>query len=104
MRQRLRVDLPILLTYLGWSLPSCRSAPEPVVPEGAQSVPPAEVAPWVTSTLPREQLVYRFKWVLRDGRGSAGVRGAVRVAPPDSLRLDVAGPLGSGSASPEVVG
>jgi hypothetical protein len=48
--------------------------------------------------------LYRFKWLFRDERGSAGGRGSVRVAPPDSLRFDVAGPFGSGAASAVVVG
>ncbi|HEX6432694.1 MAG TPA: hypothetical protein VFZ87_00560 [Gemmatimonadales bacterium] len=75
-----------------------------MVPEGAQPVSAAEVAEWVASTIPPHHQLYRFKWLLRDERGSAGGRGSVRVAPPDSLRLDVAGPFGGGAASAVVVG
>jgi hypothetical protein len=104
MAQRVLLDLAALLAYLGLASAGCSGAPAPVVPEGAEPVTRAEVAPWVSSTLPPRHQVYRFKWLLRDERGSAGGKGAVRLAPPDSMRLDAAGPFGSGVASAVVVG
>lgn len=99
-----RLDHPALLAYLGWVAAGCRSAPGPLVPVGAEPVSGTEVAAWVASTLPTDHQLYRFKWLFRDDRGSAGGQGSVRIAPPDSLRFDVAGPFGSGGGSAVVVG
>jgi hypothetical protein len=104
MLQCVRLDRPVLLVYLGGVAAGCRSAPGPLLPVGAQPVSEAEVAAWVASTLPSHYQLYRFKWLFRDERGSAGGRGSVRVAPPDSMRFDVAGPFGSGGASAVVIG
>jgi hypothetical protein len=104
MGQCLRLDRPVLLVYLGWIAGGCRSEPGPLIPLGAQPVSESDVATWVASTLPTDQQLHRFKWLFRDERGSAGGRGSVRIAPPDSLRFDVAGPFGSGAASAVVVG
>jgi hypothetical protein len=104
MVQCFRIDRPVVLVYLGVIAAGCRSAPGPVIPAGAQPVSEPEVAEWVASTIPAYDQLYRFKWLLRDERGSAGGRGSARVAPSDSLRLDVAGPFGGGAASAVVVG
>jgi hypothetical protein len=104
MRQGFGLDRPILLAYLGLVGAGCHSAPGPVLPEGAQPVTEDQIAAWVESTLPRDHLLHRFKWLFKDDRASAGGRGSARIAPPDSLRFDVAGPFGSGAASAVVVG
>ena len=104
MPQHVRLDLPVLLAYLGCAVVGCRTEPGSLVPIGAQPVSQEEVAAWVTATVPAGHQLYKFKWLLRDERGSAGGRGGVRVAPPDSMRFDVAGPFGSGVASAVVVG
>jgi hypothetical protein len=78
--------------------------PGPLLPVGAQPVSEAVVAEWVASTIPSGHQLYRFKWLFQDERASAGGRGSARIAPPDSLRFDVAGPFGSGAASAVVVG
>jgi hypothetical protein len=104
MWQRVRVDHRILLVYLGLAGSGCRTGPGPVLPAGAQPVSRAQVLQWVDSTRPTDRQLYRFKWLFRDERGSAGGRGSARVAPPDSLRFDVAGPFGSGAASAVVIG
>jgi hypothetical protein len=104
MRQGFRLDHPILVAYLGLIGIGCRSAPEPLVPVSAQPVTREQVAGWVASTSSPDHRLHRFKWLFQDERASAGGRGSVRIAPPDSLRFDVAGPFGSGAGSAVVVG
>jgi hypothetical protein len=94
----------MLLVYLGLAGTGCRSAPSPVVPAPWEPVNAAQVDEWVASTIPAEHQRHRFKWLFQDERGSAGGRGSARIAPPDSLRFDVAGPFGSGAASALVIG
>jgi hypothetical protein len=104
MRQYLRLDWPVLLAYLGLSAGACRSEPGRVFPASAQPVSRELVEEWVGRTVPDGHRLHRFKWLFVDERGSAGGRGSTRVASPDSLRFDVAGPFGSGAASAVVVG
>jgi hypothetical protein len=104
MGQCFGLDRPVLLAYLGLVGLGCRSAPGAVVPAAAEPVSAGQVAEWVASTVPSDHLLHRFKWLFKDERASAGGRGSARVAPPDSLRFDVAGPFGSGAASAVVVG
>jgi hypothetical protein len=106
MAQRLLFDRPARLTYLGLALVglACRSAPGSVVPASAEPVSRDQVATWVESTRPAEHRLHRFKWLFRDDKSSAGGRGSARIAPPDSMRFDVAGPFGAGAGSAAVVG
>ncbi len=64
----------------------------------------ANAALWAGSTMPADSREIRFRWQFRDDQGAAGGRGRVRYARPDSARLDVAGPLGSGRAAAFVSG
>ena len=98
------LDRPVLLAYLGLVGAACRSAPESVLPVGATPIQRDRVVEWVARTIPAQSQLHRFKWLLVDERGSAGGRGSARIAPPDSLRFDVAGPFGSGAASAVVIG
>ena len=104
MLQRVGLDRPILLAYLGLGGAACTAAPGPVVPAALEPVGAEQVSEWIAATEPRESRLHRFKWLFQDERGSAGGRGSARVVPPDSLRFDVAGPFGSGAASAVVVG
>lgn len=104
MAQRFFVDLPVRVAYLVLLLSACRQGPGALVPAGAQPASSEQVARWVAGTLPEHHRLHRFKWLFRDDKSSAGGRGSARIAPPDSLRFDVAGPFGSGAASAAVVG
>jgi hypothetical protein len=104
MRQRLSVDRGALVAYLALTLAACRGAPGAVVPAGSAPVSREQVDQWVAATVPADHRLHRFKWLFQDERSSAGGRGSARIAPPDSLRFDVAGPFGSGAASAAVVG
>jgi hypothetical protein len=104
MPQCFGLDRPVLLAYLGLVGAGCRSAPGPLFPVGAEPVSDSQVAQWVAATVPSNHRLHRFKWLFQDERASAGGPGSVRIAPPDSLRFDVAGPFGSGAASAVVVG
>lgn len=103
MGQRLFVDHRSAAAYL-LLLVGCGPGPGPVVPVNAPPVSRDVVAEWVAGTIPSDQRLHRFKWLFRDEKSSAGGRGSARIAPPDSLRFDVAGPFGSGAASAAVIG
>jgi hypothetical protein len=121
MRQRFRrtfqLDRPPDPVYLGLGLhlalllalaaasAACRSAaPGDVVPVDAAPVGAADVRQWVEQTVPAEPRLHKFKWLFQDERGSAGGRGSVRIAPPDSLRFDAAGLFDIQSSSAVVLG
>ena len=92
------------MAYLALSLGACHGSPGLVLPVGAAPVSREQVSQWVTATVPAEHRLHRFKWLFQDERSSAGGRGSARIAPPDSMRFDVAGPFGSGAAAAAVVG
>lgn len=106
MAQCLLIDRPARLAYLGLALAglACGGAPGSVVPAAAGPVTTGQVAEWVRGTQPQTHRLHRFKWLFRDDKSSAGGRGSARIAPPDSLRFDAAGPFGSGAASAVVIG
>jgi hypothetical protein len=59
---------------------------------------------WVAATAPQENRLIRFKWLFNDGQASVGGQGSARLAAPDSMRFDIAGPWGIGGAAAVVVG
>ena len=69
---------------------------------------PAELSAarrWADSTRPADNRDVRFRWKFQDQHGgSVGGRGRIRLALPDSVRLDAAGPLGMKHTAALVVG
>ena len=61
-------------------------------------------AAWTGATLPARRTMIRFRWRYEDGRVRYAGRGSARIAPPDSLRFDYAGPFGLGSGAAVVIG
>ncbi|MFI5235469.1 MAG: hypothetical protein ACHQXA_07155 [Gemmatimonadales bacterium] len=59
---------------------------------------------WARESTPNGRWVHRFKWQYQDDRSAAGGRGSAHIAGPDSIRFDVAGPLGASPAAAMVVG
>src|SRR5438477_523545 len=59
---------------------------------------------WAAATVPARHTLIRFRWKYRDAGKSYAGRAAVRIAPPDSLRIDYAGPFNWGAGAALVVG
>lgn len=75
-----------------------------VVPVGAGPMPVERVQEIVRATTPTEAQRVRLKFKFRDKKGQVGGNGGAAIAPTDSLRLDMRGPLGLGKGAAMVVG
>ena len=104
MLQRFLLDRRRSVFYLGLMSLGCAGVPVTLLPVTARSVSPDEAREWQVQTTPSENRLHRFKWSFRDERASAGGRGSVRIAPPDSLRFDVAGPFNSKPTAAVIIG
>jgi hypothetical protein len=73
---------------------ACARLPEPPTPLGAYvPVSEATFAALAARTVPSAAQLIHFRWRYDDGDRVASGRGAARLAPPDSLRLDIAVPV-----------
>jgi len=100
MWQWVGVDRLRRFPYLALGLAACASGPPPsLAPTGVGPIERDRVLAFVDSTTPHGHRLSRFKWSFKDQRSSTGGRGSARVAGPDSMRIDIAGPLGVGRAS-----
>ncbi len=97
---------PVLILGLLGLAAGCGGSGQIRLPKPSGFVPGETQAAtaWARSTLPDGAREIRFRWQFRDDKGAAGGRGRVRLAVPDSARLDVQGPLGSGRAAALVAG
>jgi len=79
-------------------LAGCRAAARPLAPVGGgfAAIGPEAFAAAAARTLPAGSELVQVRWRFRDRSGGVSGRGAVRLTPPDSLRVDVRGPLGFG--------
>jgi hypothetical protein len=105
-RQRFPLDRRIAVSYIAASalLLGCPRSLPPLAP---MPLAPAEwdsAVVWAAATVPRHHTLIRFRWKYRDAGKSYAGRAAVRVAPPDSLRIDYAGPFNWGAGAALVVG
>jgi len=103
MLQGFLLDRRWLVFYLGVGWLGCGGVPASLIPETSHRVAADEAAQWTAETIPREYRLYRFKWTFRDERATAGGRGSARIAPPDSMRFDVAGPFNADATAAMVV-
>lgn len=85
-------------------LAACPHPPAPLVPMPLTPENRDAAVAWSRSTLPRAPMLIRFRWHYQDERVKHAGRGTVRIAPPDSLRFDFAGPLNLGSGAAVIIG
>ena len=104
--QRFPLDQRIALSYIGACalLLGCPGSVPPLVPLPLAPVPWDSGVGWAVATVPARHTLIRFRWKYRDAGKSYAGRAAARVAPPDSLRIDYAGPFNWGAGAALVVG
>lgn len=97
---------PRLLLYIaaGTLLFACGPAPEPVIPVALAPLTRDSALARASATEPASTTAIRFRWRYADERVRYAGRGTARIAPPDSLRFDYAGPFGLGSGAAVIIG
>jgi hypothetical protein len=104
MGQWFRLDPAVAATYLALGVMGCSHRAPQLVPVTAPEASLEQVRSWAGATSPSGSTLHRFKWLFQDEHSSTGGRGSLRIAAPDSLRFDAAGPLGAGKLQAVVVG
>lgn len=94
-----------VLTLAALSACAANTPPGPPMPTHLEPVAAEQVGQWVAATVRQEAGTrVRFHWNFLKEQGNASGRGSAWMVPPDTLRLDFRGPLGSGSSAAAVVG
>lgn len=86
------------------ALTACRGHLAPLVPEPLAPVAPDSIAAWTVPNGPTRPVALRFTWKYRDDRQSGGGHGTLRLAPPDSMRIDWAAVLNVKTGAAVVIG
>ena len=86
------------------ALTACGVHFAPLVTEPLAPVVADSIAVWTAGNGPTRPVALRFKWTYRDDRRSGGGRGTLRIAPPDSMRIDWASALNIKSGAAVVIG
>ncbi|MEZ4456542.1 MAG: hypothetical protein R2882_08345 [Gemmatimonadales bacterium] len=96
----------LLLVCLGALGAGCGGGGGIAVPRPAAHAPVAvdSAVAWAAATTPVEPREIRFRFQARDDRGAIGGRGRVRLAAPDSARLDISCALAACKAAAFVSG
>jgi hypothetical protein len=84
-----------LAPVLGACSPSLKS----IAPSGLVPAPRDTITAWLASYRPAGPVRYDVRWRFANQKGSTAGRAAVRIAPPDTLRLDYRGPFGRSGAA-----
>lgn len=86
-------------------LSACPPSRQPVAPStGFSASTPAALSEAALRTVPAARQIIRISWRADDGRLQVSGNGAARIAPPDSLRADIAATLGLGRATVMLIG
>ncbi len=89
---------PGVRSYLGVTLAvtaaACARPPAPPAPSGGFApLSAGEFAAFAARTAPQASQLLQLRWRYQDGDRQVNGRGAARLAPPDSLRLDLGVPI-----------
>ena len=100
------LDRPGARSYIAAcvALTACRGHLAPLVPEPLAPVVADSITAWAAPNGPSRPVALRFRWKYRDDRQAGGGHGTLRLAPPDSMRIDWAASLNIKTGAAVVIG